>query len=218
MGLFIKLFFFSIQYQLINGNLNNIYYNDRIDVNSIVIFDSAFKYIGFPKAYLNFFIDYFIVGQLENSCKQIKDEDSEYFICSDITLIQKTKIHFLITDIVYTLYANNLFIKNKDNEYELLIRFYKEKDNIFSFGAPFLNTFSVLYSYEDSKISFYGNNIDTYYDIYNDIVEQMNDETIAAFKFAAYILIAFICLVLLVGFFTYISNCCYEKCGICWKC
>ena len=211
-------FFFSIQYQLINDKLNNIYYNDRIDVNSIVIFDSAFKYIGFPKAYLNFFIDYFIVGQLENSCKQIKDEDSEYFICSDITLIQKTKIHFLITDIVYTLYANNLFIKNKDNEYELLIRFYKEKDNIFSFGAPFLNTFSVLYSYEDSKISFYGNNIDTYYDIYNDIVEQRNNETIAAFKFAAYILIAFICLVLLVGFFTYISNCCYEKCGICWKC
>ena len=55
-------FFFSIQYQLINDKLNSIYYNDRIDVNSIVIFDSAFKYIGFPKAYLNFFIDYFIVG------------------------------------------------------------------------------------------------------------------------------------------------------------
>ena len=32
------------------------------------------------------------------------------------------------------------------------------------------------------------------------------------------ILIAFICLVLLVGFFTYISNCCYEKCGICDLC
>lgn len=206
-------FFFNINYELINGILNNVYYNDKMDVNSIVIFDSAFKYISFPKTYLNFFIDYFIVGQLENSCKQIKDEDSEYFICSDITLIQKTKIHFLINDVVYTLFDNNLFIKNKDNEYELLIRFYKEKDNIFTFGAPFLKTFSVLYSYEDSKISFYGNNINTYDDIYNIVEEQVNDEAIKAFKLIAYILIVFICLALLVC----ISNCCFEKCGICWK-
>ena len=83
-------------------------------------------------------------------------DDTSYFILSDESLISTSSISFIIEGYAYVIPGNKLFINKDEGEWELLIRFYKENDNIFSFGAPFMDFFTVVYDYEENEVGFYG--------------------------------------------------------------
>lgn len=157
--------FFGISYLIINGYyVNSASYINLLEVNGWAIFDSSFKYIGFPKAYYNVFVKYFFNGY-ENTCKIFKDLDWKYFKCYDKSFVDIAQIFFIINNKVYPIFSNDLFKEKGNGEYELLIRFYKKDDNVFTFGHPFMKGFSVAYDYEEKKISFYGGIALTYDEI-----------------------------------------------------
>ena len=52
--------------------------------------------------------------------------------------------------------GEKLFIHKDEGEWEFLIRFYKENDNIFIFGAQFMDFFTNVCDYEEKEVGFYG--------------------------------------------------------------
>lgn len=192
----LNAFFFYYSYEVINDAIvNQIYYNDFIKVEGRVIFDSTFKYISFPNSYFGSFTSLFFKGFGE-TCYLFKDIDSKYFICYNESFIRNAKIYFLINDEIYILYFENLFKKNNDGGYELLIRFYKENDNVFCFGNPFVYSFDISYDSEEKKISFYGGNSYSYSELLYKIQKEINDKNWEDaknfFKFIVYCVVFFV--------------------------
>jgi hypothetical protein len=127
-----------------------------LEVDARVIFDSAYNYISMPKRHLNDFNKKFMQEFFNDSCIEIKENSEIYFICDDDDKIRKGSIAFLMGGYGYVLPWNKLFKKIEDDKYEMLIRFHKENDDIFSFGYPFLSEFVVVYNAEDKELGFYG--------------------------------------------------------------
>ena len=125
--------------------------DQAFEVNARITFDSAYPYISIPKRHINEFKKRYMNNYFNNSYKEVRDEDTTYFICTE-------------------------FLKNEEGEYELLIRFYKENDNIFGFGAPFMDFFTVVYDYEEKEVGFYGGNrkqlTREWYDYLNDMTPE----------------------------------------------
>ena len=130
--------------------------DQAFEVNARITFDSAYQYISIPKRHLVAFKNKFMNTYFNNSYKEVRDEDSIYFIVTDGELVNGASISFIIEGYAYILPSDKLFVKTEENEYELLVRFYKENDNIFGFGAPFMDFFTVVYDYEEGEVGFYG--------------------------------------------------------------
>ena len=126
------------------------------EANARVTFDSAYPYISIPKRHLNDFRKHYMNPFFNNTYKVVKDEDSTYFVCTDESLVSQASISFVMEGYAYVIPSDKLFIENDDGEYEMLIRFYKENDNIFSFGGPFVNFFTIVYDYENQEVGFLG--------------------------------------------------------------
>ena len=126
------------------------------EANARVTFDSAYPYISFPKRHLREFKNNFMNKFFNNTYKEKKDDDSTYFVITDESLVAQASIGFVMEGYAYVIPSDKLFMENEDGEYEMLIRFYKENDNIFSFGNPFVNFFTIVYDYEEQEVGFYG--------------------------------------------------------------
>jgi hypothetical protein len=126
------------------------------EVDARVTFDSAYPYISIPKRHINNFKTNFMNPHFNNTYKEKREDDSTYFVCTDESLVKQASVSFIMEGYAYVIPSEKLFIENDDGEYEMLIRFYKENDNIFSFGAPFVDFFTIVYDYENQEIGFYG--------------------------------------------------------------
>ena len=121
-----------------------------LQVDARVIFDSAYNYISMPKRHLNDFNKKFMQEFFNDSCDEI------YFICDDDEKIKQGSIAFLMGGFGYVVPWNKLFKQIEEDKYEMLIRFHKENDDIFSFGYPFTSQFVIVYNAEDKQLGFYG--------------------------------------------------------------
>ena len=130
--------------------------DQAFEVNARITFDSAYPYISIPKRHLNAFKEKFMNTYFKNNYKEVKSEDSTYFIITDEELIPGSSISFIIEGYAYIIPSDYLFIKTEEGEFELLVRFYKENDNIFGFGAPFMDFFTVVFDYEEGEVGFFG--------------------------------------------------------------
>ena len=150
--------------------------DQAFEINARITFDSAYPYISIPKRHINEFKKRYMNNYFNNSYKEVRDEDTTYFICTDEELVFGASISFIIEGYAYIIPWNKLFLKNEEGEYELLIRFYKENDNIFGFGAPFMDFFTVVYDYEEKEVGFYGGNrkqlTREWYDYLNDMTPE----------------------------------------------
>ena len=129
------------------------------EANARVTFDSAYPYISIPKRHLNDFKKNYMNQFFNNTYKEKREEDSTYFVVTDEALVLQSSIGFVMEGYAYIIPSDKLFKKigdDEDEEYEMLIRFYKENDNIFSFGGPFVNYFTLVYDYEEQEVGFYG--------------------------------------------------------------
>ena len=128
-----------------------------LEINARVIFDSAYDYISIPKRHLEDFNKNFLQEYYNDSCISIKENEELYFICDDDNnKIQQGSIAFILGGYGYVIPSNKLFKKIEDDKYEMLIRFNKENDDIFSFGYPFTSQFIMAYNAEDKKVEFFG--------------------------------------------------------------
>ena len=135
---------------------NKIDLDYAFEANARITFDSAYPYISIPKRHLNTFKKNFMDNHFNNTYKVKKDGEATYFVCTDESLVSQASIAFVMEGYAYVIPSDKLFIENDDGEYEMLIRFYKENDNIFSFGGPFANFFTIVYDYENQEVGFFG--------------------------------------------------------------
>jgi len=146
------------------------------EVNARVTFDSAYPYISIPKRHLKEFKKHFMDTYFNNSYTEEKDDDSIYFVIKDEELVQAASISFIMEGYAYIIPSDKLFVKRDDGRYEMLVRFYKENDNIFSFGSPFLDFFTLVYDYEEEEVGFYGGErvemTKEWYDYMNDMTPE----------------------------------------------
>ena len=126
------------------------------EANARITFDSAYPYISIPKRHINDFKNHYMNQYFNNSYKELREEDSTYFVITDESLIPQANIAFVMEGYAYIIPSDKLFEQNEDGDYEMLIRFYKENDNIFSFGGPFVNFFTLVYDYEEQEVGFFG--------------------------------------------------------------
>ena len=127
-----------------------------LQVDARVIFDSAYNYISMPKRHLDQFNKNFMEEFYPDSCIQIKEKEEIYFICDADEKIPKGGMAFVIGGYGYVIPWNKLFKKILEDKYEMLIRFHKENDDIFTFGYPFVSQFTVVYNAEDKELGFFG--------------------------------------------------------------
>ena len=127
-----------------------------LQVDARAIFDSAYNYISMPKRHLDQFNKNFMEEFYPDSCIQIKEKEEIYFICDADEKIPKGAMAFVIGGYGYVIPWNKLFKKILEDKYEMLIRFHKENDDIFTFGYPFVSQFTVVYNAEDKEVGFFG--------------------------------------------------------------
>ena len=127
-----------------------------LQVDARVIFDSGYKYISMPRRHLKDFNEKFMQEFFNDSCIEVKENHEIYFICDDDDKIESGNIAFVIGGYGYVVPYDKLFKRIEDDKFELLIRFPRENDDIFSFGYPFLSQFAAVYDAEENRVSFYG--------------------------------------------------------------
>lgn len=145
-----------ILFNVERGKKNKIDLDYAFEANARVTFDSAYPYISIPKRHLVEFKKNFMDVFFNNTYKEKRDGEATYFVCTDESLVSQASIAFVMEGYAYVIPSDKLFIENSDGEYEMLIRFYKENDNIFSFGGPFINFFTIVYDYEQQEVGFFG--------------------------------------------------------------
>lgn len=173
-------------------NKKNLDY--AFEANARVTFDSAYPYISIPKRHLKDFKENFMSPYFNTTYKEKRDNDATYFVVTDESLVYNSNIAFIMEGYAYVIPGERLFEKNDDGEFELLIRFFKENDNIFSFGEPFLNFFTLVYDYEEQEVGFYGGDRIEMTKEWYDYMNEMTPEQQKAKKRRMYIYIG-------VGFF-----------------
>ena len=149
------------------GNFGNkINLDDFEELNARVSFDTAYPYISVPKRHLKTFKEKYIKKVFNDTCTEIKDNEETYFICEDDEKnLKNANITFVLGGFGYILTPEQLFKKIDGDKVELLIRFWKENDDILSFGIPFVYNYVTVYDFELNQVGFFGENrIDLYAD------------------------------------------------------
>ena len=145
----------QITHLLIGDQTQN--FEDAIEVpSSRVIFDSAYQYISIPMIYLNVFKEKMFDFYTINECKEIKEELEIYYVCHSTEKFSFINISFILEGYGYVFNLKSLFKKIDSENMEMLIRFKKENDNIWAFGLPFLNQYTIVYNAEDNLVGLYG--------------------------------------------------------------
>ena len=146
------------------------------EVNARVTFDSAFPYISIPKRHLNAFKKHFMDTHFLGAYTEVKGKESVYFLINDESLVNSASISFVMEGYAYVIPSDKLFVLRDDGKYEMLVRFYKENDNIFSFGSPFLDFFTLVYDYDEEEVGFFGGErvemTKEWYDYMNDMTPE----------------------------------------------
>ena len=149
-------------YQNYNSSDKAYSIDNAHEVESRVIFDSAYNYISLPKQFLSLIKDNLIKPIFNDTCYEVRASHEKYFICEyNQDKLAKVAVTFVIGGYGYVLRASELFVKTTEGTVELLMRFKEENDNIWALGLPFLNSFTTVYDYELKKVGFFeGERID----------------------------------------------------------
>ena len=135
-------------------------WNNTEEINGRAILDSSSKYIILPENYINLILDIWNLNLTK--CPLVEGENIKYLNCSNISrdyLNAIKPIYFIIDGYAFLLEAKELFENMGKDNYQSLIRFRQETNNIWTFGFPFFSKYKVWLKYDKKLIGFNGNNI-----------------------------------------------------------
>ena len=134
-------------------------WNNTEEINGRAILDSSSKYIILPENYINLILDIWNLNLTK--CPLVEGEDIKYLNCSNISgdCLNAIKPIYFIDGYAFLLEAKELFENMGKDNYQSLIRFRQETNNIWTFGFPFFSKYKVWLKYDKKLIGFNGNNI-----------------------------------------------------------
>ena len=159
----------NISHIVIGSNKGELGWNNTLEINSKVVFDTRTKYIYIPKDYIKYISTIWSINN--EGCKTVLDSenDEKYFKCNSTMekkIYSMPSIYFIIGGYGYRLRPEDLFEK-EDNNYNSLIRFYNEENNLWIFGVPFLREYKILFDYNKTRVGLKGENVLNYKEEYN---------------------------------------------------
>lgn len=147
---------------LMIGSFNNNFNTSKV-IEARALFDSAYSYISVPDIYLpHFKKELANIGLNLNTCREIKDRYEQItFICPtsvrNVNLVENA-LTFVINGYGYQVTLDDLFDDLDEKNSEFLVRFNREKADIWNLGHPFLCKFFSVYNQEEGTVGFYGEN------------------------------------------------------------
>ena len=159
----------DLSHIIIGSNKGDLSWNNTLETNGRVVLDTRTKYIYIPKDYLKYISTIWSINN--EGCKVVLDSESEekYFKCNltmEKHIYSMPSIYFIIGGYGYRLKPENLFEKEGEN-FQSLIRFYNEEDDLWIIGMPFLREYKVLFDYNLTRLGFSGENILNYKNEYD---------------------------------------------------
>ena len=147
-----------------NNDVKNIFENN-INIEGFVSFDSSCHYIEAPYSYINIFQEKLFDKYFENYCRKVNDENTYMFLCSKDKFDQmKEKIKEL--NLVFVMNGNGfeiplefLFEQTRENDYEFFVHFKDFEQNIWNLGHPFFHFFTIIFDQDNQEIGIDGKNI-----------------------------------------------------------
>ena len=151
----------DLSHFVIGSTKKELVWNNTIEVDGEVAFDSRTKYIYIPKEYMKYISNLWNINSAE--CKLIHDieSDEKYYSCTQgmkNKIYEMPSIYFIIGGNGYRLKAQDLF-ENDGKNLICVIRFYNDDKNLWILGVPFLREYKIIFDYNRGKIGFKGGDI-----------------------------------------------------------
>jgi len=157
----------KISHMLIHDNNIDVkkIFENNINIEGLVSFDSSSHYIEAPNSYIDLFQEKLFDKYFENHCRKVYDENTYMFLCNKKNFENmKDKIKDL--NLVFVLDGNGfeiplefLFEETKENDYEFFIHFKDFEQNIWNLGHPFFHFFTIIFDQDNQEIGIDGKKI-----------------------------------------------------------
>ena len=144
---------------LIGNKTNNLTWNDSMEINGRAIFDTTSSFITIPIEYYEMFEDLWEINN--TNCKPfINNFNETLFSCNvDKKIIENFEpLYFVLNGFAYKVESKDLF-NQMNGIYYSLIHFRKEKNNIWTFGYPFIKNYEIRFDYDEKIVGIKGKNI-----------------------------------------------------------
>lgn len=152
----------EISHVLIDDNDRKGFKDSHEVFPSRVVFDTMSEYITIPMTYYDFFKKYLFSLYFYNDCSTKNIEDYTYLVCTKTPNFHFVNITFVIGGYGYVFKMEKLLKRDNENRIEVLLRFKKENDLIWTFGQPFINSMAVGFDEEKKSILFIGSERENY--------------------------------------------------------
>ena len=168
----------NISHIIIGANKGELAWNKTIEAEGKAVFDTRTKYIYVPKDYMKYISTLWSING--EGCKTVLDDESDekFFQCNltmEKNIYSMPSIYFIIGGFGYRLKAENLFEKDGDN-FNCLIRFINEEEDLWVLGIPFLREYKLLFDYNRTRVGLSGEKVINYKDDYEKWVTDVTEK------------------------------------------
>ena len=173
-----KAWICNISHIIIGSNKGELAWNKTIEAEGKAVFDTRTKYIYVPKDYMKYISTLWSING--EGCKTVLDAESDekFFQCNltmEKNIYSMPSIYFIIGGFGYRLKAENLFEKDGDN-FNCLIRFINEEEDLWVLGIPFLREYKLLFDYNRTRVGLSGEKVINYKDDYEKWVTDVTEK------------------------------------------
>ena len=168
----------NISHIIIGSNKGELAWNKTIEAEGKAVFDTRTKYIYVPKDYMKYISTLWSING--EGCKTVLDDESDekFFQCNltmEKDIYSMPSIYFIIGGFGYRLKAENLFEKDGEN-FNCLIRFINEEEDLWVLGIPFLREYKLLFDYNRTRVGLSGEKVINYKDDYEKWVTDVTEK------------------------------------------
>ena len=147
-----------------NENIKNIF-DDNINVEGYVSFDSSCHYIEAPYNYINIFQKKIFDKYFFNFCRKVNEEGVYMFLCNKEKFdeiknkIKELNLIFVMNGFGFEINLEFLFEETRENDYEFFVHFKDFEQNIWNLGHPFFHFYTIIFDQDNQEIGIDGKNI-----------------------------------------------------------
>ena len=147
-----------------NDNVKNIFQNN-INIEGFVSFDSSSHFIEAPYYYIDSFQEKIFDKYFLNYCRKVNEDNTYMFLCNKEkfdTIKEKSKelnLVFVMDGNGFEIPLEFLFEQTRENDYEFFVHFKDFEQNIWNLGHPFFHYFTIIFDQDNQEIGIDGKNI-----------------------------------------------------------
>ena len=147
-----------------NDNVKNIFQNN-INIEGFVSFDSSSHFIEAPYYYIDSFQEKIFDKYFLNYCRKVNEDNTYMFLCNKEkfdTIKEKSKelnLVFVMDGNGFEIPLEFLFEQTREDDYEFFVHFKDFEQNIWNLGHPFFHYFTIIFDQDNQEIGIDGKSI-----------------------------------------------------------